>query len=177
MKKKKKRREMTFADKKTESDEEDITKVDNRPFKKLKHIFEIQVKELKNIPILDKLIKDLNSLESSKTQHSTKHTQKKDQQAKSRYIQNVAVKYSFPLDEDEIFQSDFIQLNSDTLHELNQYDYKVSINTVHNYLMNKEDPIQKLLKSSGSHTTDQMSLFNISVVIYDGSKEFVIGNA
>lgn len=34
-------------------------KLDSRPYKKLKHTFEIQVKELKNIPILDKLIKDV----------------------------------------------------------------------------------------------------------------------
>ena len=60
----------------------------------------------------------------------------------------MAVKYSFPLDEDEVFQSDFIQLNSDVLSEFNQYDYKVSINTVHNYVMNKDEPIQKLLQVS-----------------------------
>ena len=86
------------------------------------------------------------------------------------------MKYSFPLDEDEVFQSDFIQLNNDVLQELNQFDYKVSINTVHNYLMNKEDHIQKLLKSSNC-SSGQTSLFNISVVIYDQNKEFVIGNA
>jgi hypothetical protein len=42
-KKKRKRKEMTFADKKNTDDteEEDYTKVDNRPFKKIKHIFEI----------------------------------------------------------------------------------------------------------------------------------------
>jgi len=34
-------------------------KADNRAYKKVKHTFEIQVKELKNIPILDKLIKDV----------------------------------------------------------------------------------------------------------------------
>jgi precorrin isomerase len=45
--------------------------------------------------------------------------------------------------------------------------------------MNKEDPIQKLLKNANASTShsDQMTLFNISVVIYDGNKEFVIGNA
>lgn len=159
---------MTFADKKADTDEESV---DARPYRKLKHIFEIQVKELKNIPILDKLIKDLSAIETSKSQHTKQPHKKKDQ---ARYIQNVAVKYSFPLDEgDEIFQSDFIQLNSEVLHELNQYDYKVSINTVHNYLMNKEESLQKLLTQSSA----QMPLFNISVVIYDGNKEYVIGNA
>jgi hypothetical protein len=29
-----------------------------RPFNQVKHVFEIKVKELKNIPILDKMIKD-----------------------------------------------------------------------------------------------------------------------
>jgi hypothetical protein len=42
-----------------ESDTEMEDEKDSRPFKKVKHTFEIQVKELKNIPILDKLIKDI----------------------------------------------------------------------------------------------------------------------
>lgn len=33
----------------------------------------------------------------------------------NKYIQNVAVKYSFPLDEDEILESDYLQLNSEAL--------------------------------------------------------------
>jgi hypothetical protein len=33
----------------------------------------------------------------------------------NKYIQNVAVKYSFPLDEDEILESDYLQLNRDQL--------------------------------------------------------------
>lgn len=101
---------------------------------------------------------------------------KKDQ-IKSKYIQNVAVKYSFPLDEDEMFQSDFLQLNNEALSETNQFDYRVSINTVHNYLMDKEDSISNMLKSSNAILAGQTSLFNISVVIYDSNKEFVIGNA
>lgn len=96
---------------------------------------------------------------------------------KSKYIQNVAVKYSFPLDEDETFQSDFLQLNSEALSEQNQFDYRVSINTVHNYLMDKEDSIQSLLKQSTTSLAGQTSLFNLSVVIYDSHREFVIGNA
>jgi hypothetical protein len=42
-------------------------------------------------------------------------------------------------------------------------------------MMSKDDPIQRLLKASNGSA--EGSLFNISVVIYDGSKEFVIGNA
>ena len=72
---KKDNKEMTFVKKKTETgDEEDEAESensfnkkaskehleDNRPYKKIKHIFEIKVKELKNIPILDKLIKDIS---------------------------------------------------------------------------------------------------------------------
>lgn len=66
------------------------------------------------------------------------------------YIQNVAVKYSFPLDDDEIYQSDYIQLNSEALKDFSQYDYKVSINTVHTYIMNKDDKIQNLFKGHDS---------------------------
>ena len=39
--------------------------------------------------------------------------------------------------------------------------------------MNKEDPIQKLLNTSHGSA----SLFNLSLVIYDNNKEYVIGNA
>jgi hypothetical protein len=35
----------------------------------------------------------------------------------NKYIQNVAVKYSFPLDEDEILESDYLQLNKEALDE------------------------------------------------------------
>ena len=41
--------------------------------------------------------------------------------------------------------------------------------------MNKEDPIQKLLNTNQSNGS--ASLFNLSLVIYDNNKEFVIGNA
>jgi hypothetical protein len=41
--------------------------------------------------------------------------------------------------------------------------------------MNKDDPIQKLLSSQGS--AGSASMFNISLVIYDNHKEYVIGNA
>lgn len=92
---------MTFADKvKVDESDSESKQPDNRPYRKVKHMFEIQVKELKNIPILDKLIKDISSIENSKFQHS-RQPLKKD--SKNKYIQSVAVKYAFPLDEDEIF--------------------------------------------------------------------------
>jgi hypothetical protein len=43
--------------------------------------------------------------------------------------------------------------------------------------MDKEDSISNMLKSSNAILAGQTSLFNISVVIYDSNKEFVIGNA
>jgi hypothetical protein len=87
---------MTFADKvKPDGDDSSGSSVtgkskepavDNRPYRKVKHIFEIQVKELKNIPLIDKLIKDLSSVESAKIQHSrSPHLNKKGVE-KNRYI-------------------------------------------------------------------------------------------
>lgn len=35
----------------------------------------------------------------------------------NKYIQNAAVKYSFPLDEDEILESDYLQLNKEALEK------------------------------------------------------------
>ena len=57
----------------------------------------------------------------------------------SSYIQNVAVKYSFPLDEDEILESDYIKKVNQTepATQSASYDYDVSMNTVHTYLMPK----------------------------------------
>jgi len=57
----------------------------------------------------------------------------------------VAVKYSFPLDEDEILESDYIKLNKISLEMNSTYDYQVSMNTVHTYLMDKTEPIERLL--------------------------------
>jgi Zn/Cd-binding protein ZinT len=112
---------MTFLPSKSEdADHSNISKAispqveENRAFKKVKHVFEIKIKELKNIPILDKLIKDINN---DKTAIST--LSHKKSKVQKDYIQNVAVKYSFPLDDDEVFQSDYIQLNSDSLTENN----------------------------------------------------------
>lgn len=55
---------MTFLNKGSE-DNDDKREVPAAPkhFKKVKHVFEVRVKELKNIPILDKLIKDIASNE------------------------------------------------------------------------------------------------------------------
>jgi len=90
----------------------------SRLFKQVKHIFEIKVRELKNIPVLNKFICQTNMQPlaggEAKTQKAA-HA--------SKYIQNVAVKYSFPLDEDEILESDYLQLNKDALDKQGVYNY------------------------------------------------------
>lgn len=79
---------MTFVKKLNESDDDVEDKkdtlqsekqkpTDNRPYNKVKHIFEIKIKELKNIPILDKLIKDISRNElASNTTYNDRSTSK-----------------------------------------------------------------------------------------------------
>ena len=55
----------------------------------------------------------------------------------------MAVKYSFPLDEDEILESDYIKLNKINLETQSTYDYQVSMNTVHTYLLDKNEDIRR----------------------------------
>jgi hypothetical protein len=91
-----------------------------QPYKQIKHIFEIKVKELKNMPVLNKFIcQSQNQAESNINQSSIFETdprlQKIAKANANKYIQNVAVKYSFPLDEDEILESDYLQLNREAL--------------------------------------------------------------
>ena len=80
----------------------------------MKHIFEVKVKELVKIPILDKLIKDVQGYEHASKNRSSGRNQatppkKASGAGKNQYIQNVSVKYTFPLDDDEIFESDYLQ--------------------------------------------------------------------
>ena len=79
------------------------------------------------------------------------------------------MKYSFPLDEDEIYESDYIKRNTRATEDHTIYDYDVSMNTVHTYKLSKRDTIQNHLTKG--------SLFNISLVVFQDQKEFVIGNA
>jgi len=58
----------------------------------------------------------------------------------------VAVKYSFPLDEDEILESDYLQLNKEALEQQGIYNYNVSMDTVHTYIIGKEDDIKRVLE-------------------------------
>jgi hypothetical protein len=59
----------------------------------------------------------------------------------------VAVKYSFPLDEDEILESDYIKLNKINLETQSTYDYQVSMNTVHTYMLDKNENINRHFSS------------------------------
>ena len=73
-------------------------------------MFSIEVKQLKNIPVLTKFIKDAKDLQNATLNAGHKEEDVEDEDfASSSYIQNVAVKYSFPLDEDEILESDYIK--------------------------------------------------------------------
>ena len=82
-----------------------------------------------------------------RAQHKEEDVDEDDQDfVSSSYIQNVAVKYSFPLDEDEILESDYIKKVDDSpASQSANFDYTVSMNTVHTYLMPKEDKISDLL--------------------------------
>lgn len=161
----------------------------NKVFKQLKHIFDIKVKELRNMPILQKFIRDSKECEQATWGKSDDDLKREgsvegsvdepsERNAHTDYIQNVAVKYSFPLDEDEVFESDFIRklkhvepvhlkatdvtsaeaVASSKAASDAGFDFSVSMNTVHTYLLNKEDTIQSLLvqpspfATSNTHT-------------------------
>ena len=56
------------------------------------------------------------------------------------------MKYSFPLDEDEILESDYLQLNKEALDKQGVYNYQVSMDTVHTYVLGKEDNLKNVLE-------------------------------
>jgi hypothetical protein len=88
------------------------------------------------MPILAKFIRDADDFE--KTAHGTNTVQ-------SSYIQNVALKYTFPLDEDEIYESDYIKRNITQEDDHTIYNFEVSMNTVHTYKLNRADNIKNHL--------------------------------
>ena len=117
----------------------------------MKHVFSIDIKQLKNIPVLARFIKDSKDLQAATLNSHQEENVEDEDFVSSSYIQNVAVKYSFPLDEDEILESDYIKKvegGTDPGSQSANYDYSVSMNTVHTYLMPKEDKIEDLLCSS-----------------------------
>lgn len=102
------------------------------------------MEELKNIPLLNKFLCQIEN------QHEAAGYMNEDQKRatylhENKYIQNVAVKYAFPLDEDEVLESDYLQLNKGALDENGFYSYFVSMDTVHSYVLNKSDSIKKVL--------------------------------
>lgn len=171
----------------------------NREYQQVKHTFDINVKELKNIPILTRFIREAKDFENATLmrkkpfQDSQDLDESKDGTLTAKddqtqnYIQNVSVKYSFPLDEDEILESDYIRKiapggkdrHGNDVDPSSCYDYNVSMNTIHTYLLSKEDSIQTLLGGHQKMMTSQQStqLFNISLALYQEGREFVIGNA
>lgn len=170
-----------------------------RPYKQIKHIFEIKVKEVKNIPLLNKFICQSQSMaDQNMMQNSVLSTdprlQKIAKNQSNKYIQNVAVKYSFPLDEDEILESDYLQLNNESLDKQGVYNYLVSMDTVHTYILSKEDKIKNVLELCQSRGGAQNAaldedlmnnpnqnrkeeLFNISIALFQDNREYIIGNA
>lgn len=109
----------------------------------------------------------------------------------------MAVKYSFPLDEDEVLESDYLQLNKEVLDQQGFYNYHVSMDTVHTYVISKTDNIKKVLEMCQQRGQAQASqfppdqrdgiqneqhlrreeLFNISIALYQDNREYIIGNA
>lgn len=111
----------------------------------------------------------------------------------------MAVKYSFPLDEDEILESDYLQLNKEALDQQGIYNYNVSMDTVHTYIIGKEDNIKRVLELCQSRGGNQNAsglgdpyddgnmmnanqarreeLFNMSIALYQDNREYIIGNS
>lgn len=109
------------------------------------------------------------------------------------------MKYSFPLDEDEILESDYLQLNKEALDQQGIYNYNVSMDTVHTYIIGKEDNIKRVLELCQSRGGNQNAsglgdpyddgnmmnanqarreeLFNMSIALYQDNREYIIGNS
>lgn len=66
-------------------------------FNKIKHIFEVKILELKNVPILSKILRELERNEKDDL----------GKRMSGKYIQTVYVKYTFPCD-DEPLESDYL---------------------------------------------------------------------
>jgi len=118
----------------------------------VKHIFEVKVLEVKNIPVLNQLIRNQSLYEDSKIpltkgNSPTKKAERKAIKEGKQYIRNVAVKYAFPLDDDETHESDYLQLIQERLEQNKSFDYSVSMETVHLYTLSKKDSIQQVLET------------------------------
>lgn len=141
----------------------------------MKHTFDINIKELKNIPILTRFIREAKEFENA-TRKNMKESASAATDESQNYIQNVSVKYSFPLDEDEILESDYIRKvapggkdkDGNEVDASSCYDYSVSMNTIHTYLLSREDSIQAHLVTQQKLLTSQQQtqLFNLSLALY-----------
>ena len=100
---------------------------------KVKHIFDINILWLNKFAILKKIIKDIN--------RGDKYSVNRND---VKYIQDVFVKYIFPLDDEQIV-SDYIEFSP---KEENSIDYKVSMHSYHNYVLEpNKSIINSLIKS------------------------------
>lgn len=97
---------------------------------KIKHIFSIKVLELMNVAILKKVINDLN--------REDRYSQTKQE---GKYIQDVFVKYIFPLDDEQIV-SDYIEFEP---KQGGSFDYKVSMHSFHSYVLEPDKSIGESL--------------------------------
>lgn len=123
---------------------------------KIKHIFEIKVNELKNIPILSKILRELER----------KERDDEGRPMNGKYIQTVYIKYTFPLD-DSSFESDYLTYPQS---EDAKFDYGVQLDSYHSYMMNKEDKIEPMLERVGQS-------FNIQLCCLKDNLEITLGNA
>lgn len=130
-----------------EEDEEDDSEEEEREANKFRHVFEVNVRELKNIRILQRVLREVAPCDKS-----------------AKYIQSVFVKYVFPLD-DEALESDYIS------QDKNGLDYAVSMNSCHTYLLEKQESVLDLFKGTGREN------FALHVCCYKDGKEVNIGNA
>lgn len=125
-----------------DSEPNNVDNAEHNKSPKIKHIFEINVKEIRNIPILKKILKDLN--------RGDKQSEAKQE---NKYIQDVYVKYIFPLDDEQIV-SDFLEYAP---REDNSVDFKVSMHSYHSYLLETDKSIADSLKKSGNSFTISLS--------------------
>ena len=125
-----------------DSEPNDVENSEANKCPKIKHIFEINVKEIRNIPILRKILKDLN--------RGDKQSELKQE---NKYIQDVYVKYIFPLDDEQIV-SDFLEYSP---RDDNSVDFKVSMHSYHSYLLETNKPVAESLRKCGGSFTINLS--------------------
>lgn len=117
---------------------------------KTKHIFEIKIKEIRNIAILKMILKDLN---------------RGDKHIPPKHIQDVFLKYIFPLDDEQIV-SDYLEYSPLTESSM---DYTVSMHSFHTYLLEPGKSVESSLTKCGES-------FTISLSCVKDNQDMNIGN-